>query len=1273
MRSLQNIPGFSMSPFEMNYQYFDLIFMPIIIRYTDNEILFKQVFDEKVLNELRDPKRAGSVVFGGRGNPSLEEAINETLRPDLQGLRNPSSQFGNYYDEVTDLFTDRSSGSRRGRSAGFASRSGRAISSLPKGLKSILSTATGGSKSSRIRFSLNNLSPRSMRLPIFRNAGGIIPGYAAGGRVQAFTKGMIMKKLGSSFGKSVNGGGDGQGYLFSHLSGQIGMGKKLFGNTGLRPHTQNLLYDALLETVGQTMPDGYYKAPDGKLIRGIEPNQTDQMLRNAAEIVARRYNKQLSPIDKKILQEQFRHMDIKSVKYAPGIQKKIFGFNKGGLVPGYMGGGMVSSRTRPVQGYNRGGLVSQMLMGTLGSMGGQAVGQRVAGDAGGMAGNMLGFMLPSMLMGGRGAGPSAGQRLGTSADPISSISKSVFANTRFAESLGTAATSGGKLSSTLSRLAIGVTRLNLGLAAVTTGAILAYKAFKKHREEVALNQASYGLTADAAAKLKVSFTDYNMKIKETIETTKAMVENNRLLFESMASAGTPFKMTIEQYKAMKKEVKATMQEQIKMINNAKDGDVGDLAVRLKEQFVAAGMSAEEASKKIYIAFNLSKKSGIAALSTIGNQDFSKITNAQTAMQSAFKTFAQASASEDAVSQANALNTALTSMDAALKEIVAESEKKAKLDKTGKTEALSGYAAEKVLLDQIKTKVKNQTVISKELRKELEKQNPEIKKFINSQDTTLSLWQKMRIAAAGYTGELNKLNAKAADALYTMTQEISSATIAANKAKGGALYDQYQNLDKLLALQKKYSAATKTQSAQDEINAKKRIDFLDKEIEKINDAADARKKALQEQSDDEDTLLQIRKAQIQYQEALASGDMASAAQLQIDIQRLTNEQQRTLAERAIDDKRERDIAPLQAEKDRINAAQEALANAATLAAESLDKINRKIEDQRNKINNLNNAMIAYKIAIETGAKDMRGFSAALITAAKEAGVKVSGPASSGPPDIVGQQPRVSTPQEIAKSIFDQLGGNGIKATNVYLTAEKVFNTETEGTNKNPISLGSTSKTGIDPKGVDSVFGGIGVNSTRQKIKKYAEEQGIEAGQYFTMGTGNKSDKTYKEYKFRVERDGNITVIGSKDGGYAMGGLIKGPGTGTSDSIYAKMRYANGGGIYVSNGEHITRASSVSAIGVGNMDLINRFGTDGLIKAASNVMGARFDIPSQSLLSTGAGQTNGSHINFAPVFQINPAPGMDEELIGMAAAKHAMDMFNKQTRDMNAKMGNRGRSI
>jgi hypothetical protein len=60
-------------------------------------------------------------------------------------------------------------------------------------------------------------------------------------------------------------------------------------------------------------------------------------------------------------------------------------------------------------------------------------------------------------------------------------------------------------------------------------------------------------------------------------------------------------------------------------------------------------------------------------------------------------------------------------------------------------------------------------------------------------------------------------------------------------------------------------------------------------------------------------------------------------------------------------------------------------------------------------------------------------------------------------------------------------------------------------------------------------------------------------------------------------------------YAHGGLISGPGTGTSDSIPAILKYAKGsiGGIpmAVSNGEYIQRAAAVSKYGVGFMDSIN----------------------------------------------------------------------------------------
>ena len=55
--------------------------------------------------------------------------------------------------------------------------------------------------------------------------------------------------------------------------------------------------------------------------------------------------------------------------------------------------------------------------------------------------------------------------------------------------------------------------------------------------------------------------------------------------------------------------------------------------------------------------------------------------------------------------------------------------------------------------------------------------------------------------------------------------------------------------------------------------------------------------------------------------------------------------------------------------------------------------------------------------------------------------------------------------------------------------------------------------------------------------------------------------------------------------AAGGLIKGPGTGTSDSIRATLGYAGGGSIRVSNGEYVVKASSVKDYGVSAMNAVN----------------------------------------------------------------------------------------
>lgn len=70
-----------------------------------------------------------------------------------------------------------------------------------------------------------------------------------------------------------------------------------------------------------------------------------------------------------------------------------------------------------------------------------------------------------------------------------------------------------------------------------------------------------------------------------------------------------------------------------------------------------------------------------------------------------------------------------------------------------------------------------------------------------------------------------------------------------------------------------------------------------------------------------------------------------------------------------------------------------------------------------------------------------------------------------------------------------------------------------------------------------------------------------------------------------------------GGYATGGLIDGPGTGTSDSILAR----------VSTGEYVFRAASVRALGVDKLNYINRtgrlpaFATGGLVGSLGGMRG------------------------------------------------------------------------
>ena len=942
---------------------------------------------------------------------------------------------------------------------------------------------------------------------VLRKKGQNAQALNLGGVVGNVLKSNAFKNLGAKFGKT--------GDSWGATSLSLGMGKKLFGSSGLTPKAQNLMYGKLIENLEKERPYGYVKNAQGSLQRALEPNIVDTLLKSSASDVLISGGKSLSKIDREILRTKYADWDSKS--WTPStskIRKQMFGANKGGMIPG----------------YNRGGMVAQMLLPMLGYMGGQSIGTQVGGAGGGFAGGMIGSMVPSMLMGGMGSGRT---KIAPGSDEAyqkygNIVGKSALANNKFSLSLANSAAQGSKVSKVLTTLIGGLTKTNVALAIVTTAAVFGYRKFKDYQEGLRLNQLSYGLTAEAAQKAGVKFVDYNAKIKDSINNVKMVTERNKLMYESMKSAGLPIQMTIEQYKKLRKEVKSTMSDYVKMIDSAKDGDLASMAERLKTQFVAAGMSADEAAKKIYIAFTLSNKSAQAAVSTVGNVNFNKIIDAQTAAVQAMESFNKAASFENSKTQATALNTALQAVDGSLEDIVTQSEKKAKADKTGKTEVISRYEAEKQMLNGITSNIKGQKKLTQGLIDELAKQNPLIRDFATTQDTVLSLWKKMRLAAQGYTGDLT-MGAQQTNALYTVYNKVASAVEAKNKSPKGLLFSQYENLGRLQTQLEKAQNSAKVQSVQQQIDSKKAIEAIDARIKKIKEEADARRKALTQTQQDEDFLTQIKKKQLEYQDKLASGDMSGAAQAQLDIQSLNRQQQVTQATRAIDDKEAADTAREQKIRDGLTDKEEKLANKAALAAESIGSLIAKINKQKEAIDTFNSAVTNLQMAIIEKKKDISGESAAVVKAGEAAGVKATGSDKVGVYDGSRLTYREKTPQERAKDFMPKDLSKTLNTDTVYVNAKNVI--DNAGTFSRPKDFGKVS--GLDPAAINkTIWGRVGANSMQQKVEEYALKQGVKPGQQFTLGAGNKKDNTYKDYQFRVREDGTVVLVKK----FAAGGIV-----------------------------------------------------------------------------------------------------------------------------------------
>jgi hypothetical protein len=575
-----------------------------------------------------------------------------------------------------------------------------------------------------------------------------------------------------------------------------------------------------------------------------------------------------------------------------------------------------------------------------------------------------------------------------------------------------------------------------------------------------------------------------------------------------------------------------------MFNKAGPEEVIVKAQQLKAQFVAGGMSAEEATKKIYAMVSVSNKAN-QAVQAIANEGFSSIKDKATAAVQSVKVFNALLKEGNTDQLATSFDTVITSLQEAEKALIGTKNAQGQI-------TTSAEAFDATLKSISGTKLGN-LKLDQEGVDALSKQNAIMGLILNKSDTVAGAYSKMKLYLSGVNLDLKSMDSTMAS-LAVKAVNLATQNLIGGKYKG--ISDEIKRLTEAGTSQK----AIKTQqNVQKDLDAQ--IKKHQKIIDKIKEQADAKVEALSRQNDAEDYNLKIQKLQIQYQEKLASGDMAGAAQDQIDIQLLSSSRQKDLAVNAIRDKEKADVKTqeliIEGLQKKLDGSQKAVEKATAAADVSL----KKAAELQTTLSNLTLATINAAL----GTIDYKEI-ANLQTELKKFGFTNEAKAIGGQGPMIpfkdGWAPAKSGIASIGKDALSEVI-NGNKTLSTKDTALLNFFMKNPGM-------------GVTGKAISKDYGNISYNkwnpatwANTDNLARLVKENNLKKNDAFTY-----KGKTYKV----TNTSGLVTADEIK---MADGGFVSGAGTGTSDSIPAML----------SNGEYVINADSVKKYGMETFNAFN----------------------------------------------------------------------------------------
>jgi len=567
-------------------------------------------------------------------------------------------------------------------------------------------------------------------------------------------------------------------------------------------------------------------------------------------------------------------------------------------------------------------------------------------------------------------------------------------------------------------------------------------------------------------------------------------------------------------------------------------------------------------------------------------------------------------------------------------------------------------AYKMTIDDINSKTGSTNTLTKEQIESLKETHPALQEILNTTDTTASAFAKWRIVLSGVRADLKHITAEEAIAIAQFEEGLNSAIEAQEKTGAGVLGKSQTIINKLQLQIGKGLAAQQKAHNQAMGNIEDEIKAIDKKIKKIQEEADAKIKAIEDEQKANDFNANMQQLQIENQDALAKGDMAGAALTQIKIRQLADQRQKELAINAIREKEAKEIDALNKKKEGLAAKQEAsakrlaaLQEAAAKTQIRLDKIKTYQLEYENLLKEKANInLMAEGKDKEEAIKAFRGNLGALgQNLSKDATGKDSALASMVK-DIFQGTMIGSKGESLAGKISTTYNGRPVTSYVPGIADAKV------GAAANDISLkaaesikgGATlydvmlAVRGQGKDGGWSKENAIPVPTNYDKYKtrdggiltdpakvQIATELGLQKDQYFKY-----LGKTYRVYD---------PTQGSRIIRQAKGGPVFGAGSATSDSIPAML----------SNGEYVINAKSASAYGYQNLDTINRMAQGGLA--------VRYDIPSGSKIKANMA-TGGVANSSQTVYNVNI------ELNGTnVTVDDVMNKFDQRMRNVNATMG------